>query len=95
MNRGPLLATGCSALCRGEEDGGGVAARQKSFVLYRPDSRVPAKGAMNVAETALKLEQTTRDIHLDAADHIVATKGVARLTEAARRPAGPEPDDEV
>ena len=42
-----------------------------------------------MAETALKLEKTTRDIVLDAADHIVATQGVARLTlEEVAREAG-------
>jgi AcrR family transcriptional regulator len=42
-----------------------------------------------MAETALKLEKSTRDILLDAADHIVATKGVARLTlEEVAREAG-------
>ncbi len=42
-----------------------------------------------MAESALKLEKTTRDILLDAADHIVASKGVARLTlEEVAREAG-------
>ena len=43
-----------------------------------------------MAETALKLEQTTRDIHLDAADHIVATK--VRLT--APLPGRPRANDD-
>ena len=42
-----------------------------------------------MAEAAPKLEKTTRDILLDAADHIVASKGVARLTlEEVAREAG-------
>jgi hypothetical protein len=44
-----------------------------------------------MAETALKLEKTTRDILLDAADHIVATKMLLGSPTAARCPAGPEP----
>ena len=46
-----------------------------------------------MAETALKLEKTTRDIPLDAADHIVATKGVARLT-TAEQPGRPRANDD-
>ena len=42
-----------------------------------------------MAGTALKLEKTTRDALLDAADHIVASRGVARLTlEEVAREAG-------
>lgn len=41
---------------------------------------------MSMADAAQKLERNTRDIILDATDHIVASKGVARLTldEVAR-----------
>jgi hypothetical protein len=47
-----------------------------------------------MAETALCLEKTTRDILLDAADHIVATKGVARLTHGSAQPGQPRANDD-
>lgn len=47
-----------------------------------------------MAETALKLEKTTRDTLVDAADQIVATKGVARLTHGSAQPGRPRANDD-